>query len=268
MASNWDGLNSGAFALRVDPWSVSLLSAVLAYPIYQAQRLKSDRFRDQSAFQWLLQSKESPLASMGFTGRNQWEHWVEIPMRWFNSLPFNNAFSKKQDWIFNYNMTEALFDNGTDVVYNDGKGRHVQPWKVMQGDMLVHFAGANPVRDSWMGPWLQRANEYLPEWSNITKQEDLKIDAYRFWNTTSHRMVWERDQENQKGTELQRHRKPATGGGAGTMLQPTPKKNFKAPSPPPVPELRQNEVHNSDGSRGGSKETASKKVVNGSTAQQ
>jgi hypothetical protein len=88
-------------------------------------------------------------------GKNNWDHWVEVPMRWFNSLPINNAFSQTQDWIFNHTMTAELFDNGMDVVYNDGKGGDVQLWKVMQGDMVVHFAGANPVRDSWLAPWLE-----------------------------------------------------------------------------------------------------------------
>jgi hypothetical protein len=180
MASNWDGLNSGAFALRVHPWTVSLLSAVLAYPVYRSEKLKLDRFRDQSAFQWLLQAHDSPLAATPWGGRN---NWAEIPMRWFNSLPINNAFSKKQDWIFNHNMTDELFDKGTDEVYNDGRGTMVQPWKIKQGDMVLHCAGATPVRDSWMKGWLHRAESYLPEWSNATKQEDLKIEAAGFWKS-------------------------------------------------------------------------------------
>lgn len=189
MASNWDGLNSGAFALRVHPWSVSILSTVLAYPIYQAARLSTDRFRDQSAFQWLLHpNRDSPLSKLPNRGR---EFWAEVPMRWFNSLPINNAFSRKHDWVFNHNMTGALFDNGTDQVYNDGMGGFVRPWKVMQGDMVVHFAGANPVRDSWMGPWLERAEAYLPEWSNATKQVELKKEAEGFWEGIARQISWE-----------------------------------------------------------------------------
>ena len=190
MASNWDGLNSGAFAVRVHPWSVSLLSAVLAYPIYFSENLKVDRFRDQSAFQWLLHSKLSPLAGTPMSGR---DNWVEVPMRWFNSLPINNAFAKNWDWIFNHNMTDELFDNGTNEIYEDGRGGFVQPWKVRQGDMVVHFAGSSSVRDSWMGPWLQRAQAYLPEWSNVTKQEDLKIEAQEFWKNTANQMVKARE---------------------------------------------------------------------------
>jgi len=186
MASNWDGLNSGAFALRVHPWSVSLLSAVLAYPVYRSQQLKSDRFRDQSAFQWLLEGRDSPLALTPMGGRN---NWAEVPMRWFNSFPINNAFSKNYDWIFNHNMTEELFDKGTDEVYDDGKGKIVQPWKIKQGDMMLHCAGATPVRESWMTGWLRRAEAYLPEWSNATKQEDLKMETAAFWKSVAKKMA-------------------------------------------------------------------------------
>ncbi len=200
MAKNMDGLNSGAFALRVHPWSVSILSTILAYPIFEAQRYKTDRFRDQSAFQWLLQPNlKSPLFHAPFQGR---ENWAEVPMRWFNSLPFNNAFSTNWDWVFNHNMTDELFDNGTEEVYNDGYRGPVKPWKVMQGDMVVHFAGANPVRASWMGGWLKRAETYLPEWSNATKQLDLKVEALKFWEETADRIGRERrlqDARNARG---------------------------------------------------------------------
>jgi galactosyl transferase GMA12/MNN10 family len=179
MAKNMDGLNSGVFALRVHPWSVSILSTILAYPIFEAQRSNTDRFRDQSAFQWLLQpNQKSPLFNAPYQGK---ENWAEVPMRWFNSLPFNNAFSKKWDWIFNYNMTDELFDNGTTTVYKDGHGGYVKPWKVMQGDMVVHFAGSDPVRGSWMGRWLERCEAYLPEWSNATKKYELETEAFTFW---------------------------------------------------------------------------------------
>ena len=74
------------------------------------------------------------------------DNWIKVPMRWFNALLINNAYSKEWDWIFNYNMMEELFDKGTDEVYNDGKGKRVQPCKIKQGDMVLHCAGASAVR--------------------------------------------------------------------------------------------------------------------------
>ncbi|KAK3694182.1 hypothetical protein B0T22DRAFT_451833 [Podospora appendiculata] len=187
--SNWDGLNSGVFALRVSPWSVTFLSAVLAYPIYEAHRIATDRFRDQSAFQFLLQSADSPFADTPMKGK---DHWVEVPMRWFNSLPVNNAFFKNGTWIFGKNMTDAQFDNGTTVVFDDGHGGKVNPWKVMQGDMVVHFAGTSYFRDSWMEPWIARAEAELPEWSNATTKWTLSTEARDFWYETNSKMVVDR----------------------------------------------------------------------------
>jgi galactosyl transferase GMA12/MNN10 family len=187
MASNWDGLNSGAFALRVHPWSVSLLSIVLAYPVYRAEQLKKDRFRDQSAFQWLIQAQDSPLVKTPGAGK---DNFAEVPMRWFNSLPINNAFAKDKDWIFNHNLTDELFDKGTDEVYDDGNDLTVQPWKIKQGDMVVHCAGSSAVRESWMSGWLRRAEAYLPEWSNATTQEDLKVEATAFWRDRANQKIW------------------------------------------------------------------------------
>ncbi|CRK37905.1 hypothetical protein BN1708_007568 [Verticillium longisporum] len=192
IAANWDGLNSGAFALRVHPWSVSLLSAVLAYPIYMSGRIGKDRFRDQSAFQYLLQDDKSPLANSYTKGK---EHWATVPMRWFNALPVNNAFSKNgQGWLFGKKMEGALFDNGTTEIYDDGNGGKIQPWKIMQGDMIVHFAGttAGGTRDSWMGPWLDRVEALLPEWNNVTTQHRLRDETDKFWSETSARISSEK----------------------------------------------------------------------------
>lgn len=186
IASNWDGLNSGVFALRVAPWSVSFISAVLAYPIYETERQKTDRFRDQSAFQFLLADKGSPLASSPMKGH---DHWVEVPIRWFNSLPVNNAFYGNGTWVFGKNMTDCLFDNGTMEVCDDGhEPLKVNPWKIMRGDLCVHFAGSSWVRDSWMEPWIDRAEAELPEWANATTKDSLAEETKEFWAETNDKM--------------------------------------------------------------------------------
>ncbi|CAK7274450.1 hypothetical protein SEPCBS119000_006178 [Sporothrix epigloea] len=178
IASNWDGLNSGAFALRVHPWTASMLSGVLAYPMYEKERTMKDRFRDQSAFQFLLTHNESPLARDALKHKN---HWAKVPMRWYNSLPVNNAFYADGKWLFSHNMEPSMFDNGTTDVFDDGRGGSIQPWKVMQGDMLVHFAGTKGVRDSWMTPWLDRAEALLPEWNNPNYTAKLQVECAQFW---------------------------------------------------------------------------------------
>jgi len=212
IASNWDGLNSGVFGLRVSAWSVSFMSAVLSYPIYQASRLETDRFRDQSAFQFLLGSGGSPLADIPMRGK---EHWAVVPMRWFNSLPVNNAFFKNGSWIFGQEMSKEMFDKGTTEVFDDGWGSEVKEWKVMQGDLVVHFAGTSFVRDSWMVPWIERAEALYPEWNNATTKDVLKKEAAVFWKQVNEEMadmreksaIEEKEKEKKKQEEKERKQK-------------------------------------------------------------
>lgn len=198
ITSNWDGLNSGVFALRVSPWSVSFLSAVLAYPIYEADRTRRDRFRDQSAFQFLLAQPSSPLVQHAPGGMGGREWWVTVPIRWFNSLPVNNAFRKDGRWLFAEKMDDELFDRGTDEVYDDGHGGRVNPWKVMRGDLAVHFAGTDRVRESWMGPWVDRADAMAPEWDNATATEVLRGEVAEFWNREDSKMKIDKDRAEKK----------------------------------------------------------------------
>lgn len=201
ITSNWDGLNSGVFALRVSPWSVSFLSAVLAYPIYEADRTRRDRFRDQSAFQFLLAQPSSPLVQHAPGGMGGREWWVTVPIRWFNSLPVNNAFRKDGTWLFAEKMGDELFDRGTEEVYNDGHGGRVKPWKVMRGDLAVHFAGTDRVRESWMGPWVERADAMAPEWDNATATEVLRGEVAEFWKREDSKMQIDKDRAEKKQRE-------------------------------------------------------------------
>lgn len=185
------------------------MSAVLSYPIYQAERLETDRFRDQSAFQFLLGSGGSPLADVPMKGK---EHWAVVPMRWFNSLPVNNAFFKNGSWIFGHEMSEEMFDKGTTEVLDDGRGGGVKEWKVMQGDLVVHFAGTSFVRDSWMGPWIVRAEALYPEWNNATTKDVLKKEVAVFWKQVNEEIANMREvsaieEEEKKKNQEEKERK-------------------------------------------------------------
>jgi hypothetical protein len=185
---------------------VSFLSAVLAYPIYEADRTRRDRFRDQAAFQFLLGQPSSPLVRHAPGGMGGREWWVTVPMRWFNSLPVNNAFRKDGTWLFAKEMGEELFDRGTDEVYNDGHGGRVKPWKVMRGDLAVHFAGTDRVRESWMGPWVERADAMAPEWDNATATEVLRGEVADFWRREDSKMQIDKDRAGKKEREREAER--------------------------------------------------------------
>lgn len=65
------GLNNGVFFIKVHPWSVELLSAVIAYPTFRPE--VPLEFRDQSALEETL--KEKPFR----------KNFAILPQRWINA---------------------------------------------------------------------------------------------------------------------------------------------------------------------------------------
>lgn len=67
------GLNNGVFPIRVHPWSVEIMSAIIAFPFLRPEtRLK---FRDQSALEELI-THEARFS----------KHTIYLPQRWFNAF--------------------------------------------------------------------------------------------------------------------------------------------------------------------------------------
>ena len=71
VTNDYNGLNNGVFPIRVHPWSVALMSAVVAFTTYRPEfELK---FRDQSALDEMLKE-------------DRFRHNVAyLPQRWFNA---------------------------------------------------------------------------------------------------------------------------------------------------------------------------------------
>ncbi len=66
------GLNNGVFYIKVHPWSVELLSAVVAYRIYRPDT--ELQYRDQSALEDVLKEKHFK------------KNFLQLPQRWFNAI--------------------------------------------------------------------------------------------------------------------------------------------------------------------------------------
>ena len=75
------GVNNGIFFIKVNPWSVELLSAVIAFPKFRPE--VDLEYRDQSAFEALL--KEKPFKK---------NHAV-LPQRWINAYQAEPDGSRK-----------------------------------------------------------------------------------------------------------------------------------------------------------------------------
>lgn len=71
ISHDFNGLNNGVFPIRVHPWSVELLCAIIAFPAYRPD--DHLQFRDQSAMAELL---KTPKFS---------RHTARAPQRWFNA---------------------------------------------------------------------------------------------------------------------------------------------------------------------------------------
>lgn len=167
LAENWDGINAGVFPIRVHPWSVTLLNAMLSYQLFNDD--EHLEFQDQSALSNLLH--RFPDFQM---------NWTVVPHRWFNSFPVNSVFAENGSWIYADPMTPDHFDDGEKV-------NNTQPWKVLKGDMAVHFAGTQ-ARESWMLPWVHRAEMLSPEWSGPQHLEPLKTRVQQFWAGQRHKI--------------------------------------------------------------------------------
>ncbi|KAK2612647.1 hypothetical protein QQS21_001263 [Conoideocrella luteorostrata] len=77
VTEDWNGLNNGVFAIRVDKYAVELFAGVLAFRDFRENTTLE--FQDQSAMEKVLQQQKFAA------------HRVEVPQRWFNSYKSNKG---------------------------------------------------------------------------------------------------------------------------------------------------------------------------------
>lgn len=171
IARNWDDINDGAFIIKVDIWSVTLLSGILAYPI---DNLREKPFpHEQDVLSKLLHS--SPVFQKNF---------AIVPHRWFNSFPVNNVYVEvngKTKYLIADALKPAYMDDGERTINSTDGSDITLPWKVLKGNMVLHFAGVQH-RKTWITPWADRAEQMLPEWSDPVFQERLQDEVNWFWD--------------------------------------------------------------------------------------
>ncbi|KAK2744273.1 hypothetical protein FQN57_004358 [Myotisia sp. PD_48] len=144
ISKDWNGLNYGAFFLRVHPWSVDLLSANIAY---RTMRPGVDLFwHEQSALVNILKENSKMAESV-----------VYCPLRWFN------AYARSAD--------------GKSLNPHSPTKFQVHP-----GDLLVHFPGTAPDKlDSTLGPYLAIAQSHQAEWELPLENTGYIEQTTLFW---------------------------------------------------------------------------------------
>lgn len=85
-----NGLNSGIFFLRVHPWSISMLTEVMAYPFYKPE-VDLGRSADQEAMARVLAKTEGGPNNRGYKSS-----LLYMPRVWFNTYEWHHAYEGKK----------------------------------------------------------------------------------------------------------------------------------------------------------------------------
>ena len=91
-----NGVNAGAFFIRVHPWSVRLLNAIMSFPAYRpGVQLEH---HDQTALKELLKDKEYR------------HNYLFLPQRWFNAY-VKELYDSRRPWQMNAGDLLVHFPN-------------------------------------------------------------------------------------------------------------------------------------------------------------
>ncbi|BDD64102.1 hypothetical protein MAP00_008949 [Monascus purpureus] len=144
LTKDWNGVNNGVFPIRVHPWSVELLSAVLSYPTMNPD---VDLFwHEQSAMSNILEESKYFADSVVF-----------CPLRWFNAY--------------------MRHPNGEDLNPDSPADLQVHP-----GDLLVHFPGTPRDKlEETLGPYLAIAQAHREKWEPRLESTGYMEETRKFW---------------------------------------------------------------------------------------
>ncbi|KAI1620274.1 hypothetical protein EDD37DRAFT_653871 [Exophiala viscosa] len=144
VASDLNGLNAGVFFLRVHPWSLRYLSAIISYQDFHPDKWL--RYQEQTAMEWLVQ---------------EWEQWgrntTHVPQRWFNAY-------------HNYGT-----DDSVPAEWEWKNGYH-EP-----GDMLVHLPGSGDSRPDLIREWMDRVQNEPKKWVLALADTSYEKNVTEFW---------------------------------------------------------------------------------------
>lgn len=158
LTEDWNGMNNGVFFIRVHPWSVELLSAVIGYPAMTPG--VELYWNDQSALTNVFK------ASKYFSRPVQY-----VPSRWFN------AYMRSQD--------------GRGPNPDSPKRYQVSP-----GDLLVHFPGTQRENlNATLGPYIAIAEAHETEWEPSLKETGYIQETEKFWSNIDRTTSIEEEEE-------------------------------------------------------------------------
>lgn len=152
------GLNNGCFLIRINPWAVKLLSAVIAFHTFKPEvELK---YSEQSALEEMIEdvSLNSFLSELKLINpvyiQSYWrKSVVHVPQYWFNAYP---ASSKETT--------------------------SPRPHEFRPGGLQIHFAGnRDGKRPERMENWMNIAEQNIAPYNVPLDQVGLAEDIQAFW---------------------------------------------------------------------------------------
>ena len=148
-----NGLNDGAFLLRINDYSLHLMAAALTVESFRPE--VNLQYSEQSAIEHLVTSKDMVRPWENFTYA---DGYAKIPQRWLNAYmgprtPEGVVKPKKQ-----------FQDNS-----------------VREGDMLVHFAGSGDTKQKRMLKFLKALRKEREAWTLELKDTEYEAEIADFW---------------------------------------------------------------------------------------
>ncbi|PPJ52193.1 hypothetical protein CBER1_10361 [Cercospora berteroae] len=153
ISNDYNGLNTGAFFIRVHEWSVRLAIDVLALRSYRPEdQLK---YSEQSATEILLETEKYKNST------------AYVPQRWFNAY----RGPREGDTLI----------RGATVLSNT----------IREGDLQLHVAGTKKNK-AHISEWLDYAANTSSGWTRQLKDTTLPAEVALFWKLEKERLSWDK----------------------------------------------------------------------------
>lgn len=173
---DWNGLNAGVFFIRVHPWTISLFTSAMSFPICH---------RDTD-LRGLAEQEAMRLSFERENGGKDDKGWrsgiVFMPRTWFNAYELFQGEIQGSDYYNKAMKTAITSYPGLEMDHR---------FEGVRGSMVAHFAGVDgQVRQDLMADWMDIVDE---EWSmqyGAGNSTNSTTNSERFDQMTE---IWERN---------------------------------------------------------------------------
>ncbi|KAH0265592.1 glycosyltransferase family 34 protein, partial [Aureobasidium melanogenum] len=174
---DWNGLNNGVFFIRVHPWTVSMLTSAMSFPICH-EDVNLGHNVEQEAMRLTFERENGGKDDKGWRSGI-----VFMPRKWFNAYDLFQGEIQGSDY---YN--EII--NKTISSYPGLNMTH--KYEGMRGSMLAHFPGINgDVRQELMEDCMDLLDkEWSMQYGGSGNFTNLTADSVEFERMTQ---TWDRD---------------------------------------------------------------------------